>query len=58
MTPRMGRPPSDNPRNKSLQLRLTQEELDKIQYCADCLNENRTNTIMRGIEMLLESLKK
>lgn len=58
MSPRTGRPKSDNPRNKSLQLRLTQSELDMIQECANSLNENRTNVIMKGIALLLESIKK
>lgn len=58
MTPKMGRPPTENPRNKSLQLRLTQDELDKIQRCADLLNENRTNALVKSVDFMLEYLEK
>lgn len=54
---KMGRP-TNNPRNKALQLRLAENELDKIQYCADMLETSRTNAVMKGIELLLEDLEK
>ena len=41
MSPRTGRPKSDNPRNKSLNVRLTQDELDLLQECAEKLNKTK-----------------
>lgn len=55
---KMGRPPIENPRNKTIQMRMTQDELDKIQHCADLLKESRTNVVLKGIDLLLESLEK
>lgn len=55
---KMGRPPIENPRNKTIQMRMTQDELDRIQHCADILNDTRTNTVLKGIDLLMESLKK
>ncbi|MEE0229638.1 MAG: hypothetical protein UEJ45_03965 [Peptococcaceae bacterium] len=55
---KMGRPPIGNPRNKTIQMRMTQDELDKIQQCADILKESRTNTILKGIDLLMKSLEK
>lgn len=52
MSPRTGRPKSDNPRDKKLNIRLTQEELNEIQECADSLDKSRTDTIMYGISLI------
>ena len=54
MSPRTGRPPKENPRNVNLNLRITQEEAMKIQNCADKLNMTRTDTIMKGIDLVYE----
>ena len=52
MSPRIGRPPKDNPRNINLNIRITKEESERIQNCADRLNRTRTDTIMMGIDMV------
>lgn len=58
MAARMGRPPKqETSRNKSLNIRLTEQELRRIEDCAERLNLSRTDVIMRGIE-LVESQKK
>jgi hypothetical protein len=53
VSPRTGRPPKENPRNMSLQLRLTQQEADLIKKCAEMLGVSRTDAIVRGIELLM-----
>jgi len=52
MSPRTGRPKADNARDKKLNIRLRQEELDLIQECADKLDKTRTDAIMEGIKLL------
>lgn len=52
MSPRTGRPPKENPRNVNLNIRITKEESRRIQNCADKLSMTRTDTIMKGIEMV------
>ncbi len=52
MSPRTGRPPKENPRNINLNIRITKEESERIQNCADKLNMTRTDTIMKGIGMV------
>jgi uncharacterized protein (DUF1778 family) len=52
MSPRTGRPPKDNPRNVSLQLRITKDEAALIKKCADDLGVTRTEAIIRGIKKL------
>lgn len=56
MNPKVGRPKSKNPRNKNLNIRLTQDELDLIQECADKLEKTRTDTIVYGIQMIKSKL--
>ena len=58
MSPRTGRPPkAETSRNKSLNLRLTEEEAKDIQYCAEKLEISRTDTIMKGIRMIKAQLE-
>ena len=56
MAPRTGRPPlHKTSRNKSLNIRLTEQEKNEIQFCAEKLNISRTDAIMKGIRLLSES---
>ena len=57
MSPRTGRPPKENPRNINLNIRITKEESDRIQNCADSLSMTRTDTIMRGISLVENEIK-
>lgn len=53
-----GRPKKDNPRNVNLNIRITKEEADRIQSCADELKLTRTDTILKGIKMVEDELNK
>ncbi len=57
MSPRTGRP-TNNPRNISLNLRISQKEADMLQECAERLNTARINVIVKGIEMVKAELEK
>lgn len=52
MSPRTGRPPKENPRNVNLNIRITENESKRIKDCSEKLNATRTDTIMRGIELV------
>lgn len=58
MSPRTGRPPKENPRKINLNIRLTEQEANDIQECADKLNLSRTDTIMRGIRLVKFEMEK
>lgn len=58
MSPRTGRPPKENPRNINLNIRITKEESERIKNCADKLNITRTDTIMKGINMVEKEISK
>ena len=47
MSPRTGRPPkAESSRNKSLNIRLTADELRRIEECSNVLGKSRTDTLM------------
>ena len=53
MSPRTGRPTKNGvKRDKDINIRLTSDELERIQKCADKLNKSRTDTIMHGISLI------
>lgn len=52
MSPRTGRPPKENPRNKNLNIRVSEDEAALIQQCADELETTRTEVIVKGIKMV------
>ncbi len=56
MSPRTGRPKSDNPKNVRLELRLTQGEAALLQECADRLRTSRTDVINQGIKKIKDEL--
>ncbi len=59
MSPRTGRPiKGTSKRDKSLQLRLSGEELSLLDECARRLNISRTDVISKGIRLVNEELDK
>jgi hypothetical protein fgonA2_08141 len=53
MEKRMGRPPKQTQsRNKSLNIRLTDAELNMINGCAQRLGISRTDAIIKGIKLI------
>lgn len=58
LSPRTGRPKSDNPKATQLSVRLDDEILEKLDKVANKNSETRVQTIRRGIEKLYSELKK
>ena len=54
----MGRPKSKNPKSTQLTVRLDHDTLEKLDAVAQVNQENRVQTIRRGIERLFSELKK
>lgn len=57
MSPRTGRPKSDNPKGKQLGVRLDKEELERLDAVAEYYKETRVASIRRGIEKLYSEIK-
>lgn len=58
MSPRTGRPKTDNPKSTQLAVRLDKNTLEKLDEVAIANSETRVDTIRRGIEKLHSELKK
>lgn len=57
MSPRTGRPKSENPKGKQLGVRFDKEELRKLDAVAEHYNETRAESIRRGVEKLYSELE-
>ena len=55
MSPRTGRPTS-NKKTERLEIRLTPEEAQDLQECADRLNVSKTEVINKGVQLVKAEL--
>lgn len=53
MTPRTGRPKSDNPKNIEMRARVDQETARRVEEYCKKHNTNRTEVVRKGIELVL-----
>lgn len=58
MSPRTGRPKSENPKEKQLGVRFDKEELEKLDVVAKHFKETRAASIRRGIDKLYSEIRK
>lgn len=58
VSPKMGQKIKDNPKNVRLDLRLTKQEAEDLQYCADRLETSRTDVINRGVQKIKKEIDK
>lgn len=58
MSPRTGRPPSENPKSNPIHVRLDNKSLDILdRYCKQ-KNIKKTEGIRQGIQLLEDKIKK
>lgn len=58
MSPRNGRPPSEDPKSHRESFRLSDDDMMKLNYCMEKTGMNKTEVIRKGIEMVYNELKK
>lgn len=59
MPPRTGRPvKGKSKRDKSLQLRMSEQELQLLDECANKLHQSRTDVVNHGIQLVKAELDK
>lgn len=58
VSPRTGRPKSDNPKSTQIAVRLDEQTLAKLDNVAKLNSETRVQTIRRGIDRLYSEIKK
>lgn len=57
MVKKMGRP-TDNPKIHQTRIRMSDEELQKLNYCSEILEISKTDVINMGIDKVYEEIKK
>lgn len=57
MSPQIGRP-TDDPKNLSTRIRLSEGDIKKLEYCASELGLKKSEIIRMGINMVYEKLRK
>jgi len=55
---KMGRPPSDKPKSKTIEIRVDQEIMNKLDASAEKLNTTRSYVVRKGIEKVYDELQK
>lgn len=58
MSPRIGRPPKENPKDLRIYVRMDKETLETLDQCADSLNMNRSEVVRKGIQKVKEEVDK
>lgn len=58
MSPKTGRPHSDNPRQMRVEVKMTSDELEKLDFCCKYSGKSRSELIRDGIGLIYEKLSK
>lgn len=58
MSPKTGRPISDNPRQMRVETKLTAQELEKLDFCCKVTGKRRSEIVREGIEQTYTNLSK
>lgn len=57
MSPRTGRP-TDNPKTLSTRVRLSDTDVEMLEFCCKATGKKKSEIIRLGIEMVYKELKK
>lgn len=58
MSPRTGRPKSDNPKCEEIKIRATKEDKKILKECCESLNKTQYEVVMTGIKEIYAKIKK
>lgn len=58
MSPANGRPPSKDPKRNDTRIRLTDSEVQKLDYCSKVTGMTKTDVIRKGIDMVYAEVTK
>lgn len=58
MSAKVGRPPSDNPKDLNTRIRLSESDRQKLEYAAEVLGLTKAEVIRQGIEALYKKAQR
>lgn len=56
MSPAHGRPPAEDPKRNDTRIRLTDSELEKLEYCARETGMTKADVIRKGIDLVYRQI--
>lgn len=57
MSPRTGRPPSKDPKRHETRIRMSDEDVEILEYCCKKTGMSRTDVIRKGIREVYAKIK-
>jgi hypothetical protein len=58
MSPRTGRPPSEKSKRTMLRVRLDNDDIQDMSYCAEKLNTSNSEVVRKGIRLVKSEIDK
>jgi len=58
LTPRTGRPPSDNAKTLSTRIRLSDSDVEKLNYCSRTSGKTKADIIREGIDKVYQEIQR
>lgn len=58
MSPRNGRPPSKDPKRHETRIRMSDSDIEKLEYCCKVTGLTKADVIRRGIDLVYAETKK
>lgn len=58
MSQKRGRPPSENPKDEMIRVRMDKKSMEILDYCAEKLRITRSEVIRTGIKKVEAEIKK
>lgn len=56
MSPRMGRPPSNDPKSHETRIRMSDREVEMLKTCCEKTGMTKADVIRKGIEMVYKEV--
>lgn len=58
MVAKKGRPLSDNPKKRTFTMRITQDEYELMENCAEMLDMNKSDVVLNAVKKVYSELSK
>lgn len=58
LAPNIGRPKIENPKKNDTRIRMTDDEVKKLNYCCEKTGMTKSDVIRHGINLVYEQVKK
>lgn len=58
MSPRNGRPPSKDPKKHETRIRMSDTDIEKLEYCTKITGFTKADIIRKGMDEVYKQLKK